>query len=421
MHTDLLQLRAPITVCAAYGATDWNITGSYAGRVSLFETVSGLSTVLKECGLTTISKAIDISIWDLTLSLGRNQKTKSTSVFFTAETDWLIFKHIRLAASTDSFTLGLVCQDDILSLTPLKKILSPYIKLNNTQAVVFLGAIDPAAFPAIESLASPRLAQRRNGFAVSSTIRLDTSALKLIKDMLQVEELIVAGMMTDTEFMLAVGLKAVHLFRDSITMSGSFVVESRPGSGTFIGFQANFLLFFPSVSKSSFQAEAAFGLNLENYGMQLRLAVPSTLPNIFGIEGVELANIAVEATFNPAQGPVPTQFGFSGAIRLASVNDLRSSINVRFSEGNPANSYLKGSIDHLNVPQLIHAFARNIPRSAVVDSLVSNDGLDLRRIAIEIVPHDMVGVDGSPLKQRIYFEADMSLGMIGSAPPTCNI
>ncbi|OJK04284.1 hypothetical protein ASPACDRAFT_55782 [Aspergillus aculeatus ATCC 16872] len=411
MHTELLRLPAAITVCAAYGATDWLITGSYAGRVSLLETVSGLSTALKECGLTTISKAIDISVWELTISLARNQKTNAASVFFTADTDWLIFKHIRLAASTNSFTLGLVCQDDILSLTPLKDSLAPYLKLTNTQAVVFLGAIDPAAFPPLQSLASPHLAQRRNGFAVSSTIRLDTSALRLIKDLLQVEELTVAGMMSDTEFMLAVGLKAVHLFHDSIIMNGSFVVESRPGAGLFIGFQAHFSLFFPSVSKSAVRVEAAMGLNLDNYGMQLRLAVPSTLPDLFGIEGLEMASIAVEATFNPAQGPVPTQIGFSGAFRLASVNDLRSSANIRFSEGNPANSYLKGSIDRLNVPQLMHAFARGISRPAVVDSLVSNDGLDLRRIAVEIVPRDMVGVDGSPLKQRIYFEADMSLNV----------
>lgn len=54
------------------------------------------------------------------------------------------------------------------------------------------------------------------------------------------------------------------------------------------------------------------GLNLDNYGMQLRLVAPSTVPDLFGIEGLKMANLAVEAMFSPAQGPVPTQVGFSG-------------------------------------------------------------------------------------------------------------
>lgn len=85
-------------------------------------------------------------------------------------------------------------------------------------------------------------------------------------------------------------------------------------------------------------------------------------------------------------------------------------IGFLWAQNNPQNCYATGSILNLNLPKLLATFAREASIPSQVVKAIEGNGINLKTLAFELVPHDMVASTGKPLKQKIYFEGNMSLG-----------
>lgn len=85
---------------------------------------------------------------------------------------------------------------------------------------------------------------------------------------------------------------------------------------------------------------------------------------------------------------------------------------MHFSERNPDKCYLKGNVQNLSIYKILSIFAKEVDAPKPVIDFLNDDGLTTKKLAIELIPKDMISVDGvTPLKQRIYFEGDASFGI----------
>jgi hypothetical protein len=77
----------------------------------------------------------------------------------------------------------------------------------------------------------------------------------------------------------------------------------------------------------------------------------------------------------------------------------------------PINCYLEGTIEHLNLPVLLGKFANALTQPQSVKDFLAKNGVDFKKLALQLVPKEMFDVTGTKLLQRrIYFEGAIALG-----------
>ena len=75
-----------------------------------------------------------------------------------------------------------------------------------------------------------------------------------------------------------------------------------------------------------------------------------------------------------------------------------------------SDSYVCGRIEGINLPEIIRLFEKE---TRITVPLVIKDmfpAVNLQKLAIALVPKAMKDADGCNLRQRFYFEGDMSYG-----------
>ena len=350
----------PATTQMANRAGSWAITSTYDGTISFFNIIkrlSGLDLQEKLSGndLTVIRKVLDVNISKLTLSLTKQQD--AASIFLQARTDWLVFESLAIAASKDTlgwgFSLGLACQDNLLALLPsdFAQNLSDYVKVNDTVVAIFLGELDPVVFPPLATLV-PRPQWAGNGIgggvAVATTVKIDnTTKLKVIGMLLSKADIQVVGVIKNDLFSLSVRVKSFSLLQNKLQIAGDFVVLSDTQTKLFIGIRGTppeCLLFVtidadstlgtfsfdlgPEITQDRIAGAIDFGLDISNpalIGLSFKVAVLGPLRDLFRVKGLQVSNFVVTATFPPAQEFIPSMLGISGAIQIASLNNVSGS------------------------------------------------------------------------------------------------
>lgn len=84
----------------------------------------------------------------------------------------------------------------------------------------------------------------------------------------------------------------------------------------------------PKVTTDVITGAIDFGLDTSipgAPGISFRVQIPGPLRNLFGIEGFQVANFEVGATFPPTQEFIPSMIRISGAVQIASLNDVKGS------------------------------------------------------------------------------------------------
>ncbi|KAK6342286.1 hypothetical protein TWF718_007689 [Orbilia javanica] len=405
--------------------TYFTVAASYDQKISLFDIVKSLSGIdlaskFKSAGIDKLKEFVNIQVWEVELSLAKTPQY--SRVAFGADTNWLIFQSIKISATNQAgwgFSVGFSLKDDVLNLIPIvKEVLGKFITLTNTEVALFIKDLDPLVFPKISGMAmTPSWAKNGNGsgLAVSTKLSLNTKELGILGEWIGKAELDILGVITEQSLSLSATIDTLSLFENSIQVQGSILVSYSKTSGTFIGVDGQFSFDIPVVSKQKIKGQAQFGVNLQDFGLSFKVNIPGPLQDLFDVKGLQASDFVVQAVFPPGQEMVPNHIEFSGKISIQSLNDVKGSLQVRWIEKDPSNCYLSASIENLNLSKILAIFASDVSVPSAITDVIKNTGIDVKKLALEIVPKDMPSVDGKQAKkQGIRFEGNLSIVLAGS-------
>ncbi|RGP58392.1 ankyrin repeat and socs box protein 6 [Fusarium sporotrichioides] len=398
-------------------STSYTVQLEFEGEVGLHDILSTLTgtnfaDMLQRTGLEAFSKYTDIKIHTIALALAKAPSSWTFSVV--ANLDWLAFTNVNLTASHEAswaFNLQLQCKDG-----PLKILtdswaasVARFVELGDTSIYLFYGPISNTLRGQQLTLSnkSRRLLGDKGGVAISTNLNLG-SDLKILREWLKLEGLQVFGAAGAGFFVLGVKVGMLTLVDDAFKLSGGFLL-SYIDNELWIGVEGDFAFNIPAITKSTITGTIAAGVNLSTGGLGLKANTNEALKDVGGIKGFDLDAVAFEIELAPEAELMPTTLGVEGGVRVQGLDNVSGRLAVKFVAKSPMNCYVEGKIENLNLTGLLAKFAAAIDLPPERQNFLQKNGVNLRFLAIQLIPKDMVGMTNQQLKRRIYFEGALSI------------
>ncbi|KAM0467325.1 hypothetical protein ACHAP7_012068 [Fusarium lateritium] len=397
--------------------TSYTVQLEFQGEVGLHDILSTLTgtnfaDMLPRTGLEAFSKYTDIKIHTIALALANAPSSWTFSVV--ANLDWLAFTNMDLTASHETswaFNLQLQCKDGPLKILPdsWAASVARFINFGDTSIYLFYGPISNTLRGQQLTLSdkSQRLLGDKGGVAISTNLNFG-SDLEILREWLKLEGLQVFGAAGAGFFVLGVKIGMLTLMDDAFKLSGGFLL-SYIDNELWIGVEGDFAFNIPAITKSTITGTIAAGVNLSTGGLGLKANTNEALKDVGGIKGFDLDAVAFEIELAPEAELIPTTLGVEGGVRVEGLDNVSGRLAVKFVAKSPMNCYVEGKIENLNLTGLLAKFAAAIDLPLEVHNFLQKNGVNLRFLAIQVIPKDMVGMTNQQLKRRIYFEGALSI------------